>query len=339
MVEQREKLLHQHAKATYQWKTSEKSSEAPDILIFHLPGFLYKTFGGSWVLFNISPSPPKTYQAAGGQPDTPTQHHAPLKLKPSTQFQSIQDLGTTISHQTSTNTICLNLLQISSFQHCSYKRRAITIFQNLSNATKKPVQTPRSPLKVRMWTLIFTPSRTQRCSSPSGLPSCTKTERERRWSSTKHIHNQCTEKFLVSRRKHGRPWYNTIPPVCEKHSLKSSCSSSYEQNYLNQRWPFSLHFRDCKFRAWLHIRKGLHCGSPMLPHGSWCAAAGCMEQLPRNSPIFHFYIVFFFFASVSLIFKTNPSGNLNTTRFGVIQHLRQGTRYALASAREKKVLL
>lgn len=124
--------------------------------------------------------------------------------------------------------------------------------------------------------------------------------------------------------------------VCEKHSLKSSCSSSYEQNYLNQRWPFSLHFRDCKFRAWLHIRKGLHCGSPMLPHGSWCAAAGCMEQLPRNSPIFHFYIVFFFFASVSPIFKTNPSGNLNTTRFGVIQHLRQGTRYAFASAREEK---
>lgn len=216
MVEQREKLLHQHAKATYQWKTSEKSSEAPAILIFHLPGFLYKTFGGSWVLFNISPSPPKTYQAAGGQPDTPTQHHAPLKPKPSTQFQSIQDLGTTISHQTSINTICLNLLQISSFQRCSYKRRAITIFQNLSNATKKPVQTPRSPLKVRMWTLIFTPSRTQRCSSPSGLPSCTKTERERRWSSTKHIHNQCTEKFLVSRRKHGRPWCNTIPPESVK---------------------------------------------------------------------------------------------------------------------------
>ena len=48
----------------------------------------------------------------------------------------------------------------------------------MSNATRKPVQTPRSPLKVRMWTFTFTPSRIQRWSSPRGLPSCTETRKE-----------------------------------------------------------------------------------------------------------------------------------------------------------------
>lgn len=156
----------------------------------------------------------------------------------------------------------------------------ITIFQNLSNATKKPVQTPRSPLKVRMWTLIFTPSRTQRWSSPSGLPSCTETQREHGWSSTKCIHNKCTEKLFALQWKRSRSWYKTIP--LEWEVFKSSCSFSYEQKYLNQRWSFSLHFRGCKFKAWLHIRKGIHCKPQMLLYGSWWAEAGCMQQLPMN---------------------------------------------------------
>lgn len=65
-----------------------------------------------------------------------------------------------------------------SLRHIGALRKALTIFQNLSNATRKPVQTPRSPLKVRMWTLTFTPSRIQRWSSPRGLPSCTETRED-----------------------------------------------------------------------------------------------------------------------------------------------------------------
>lgn len=170
---------------------TEKALEASDIPHILPSWVLIQNLWRCWELFKGSLSP-KTFLRWLGTSQmyqSTTKHH--LGLKHSTQCQSKLAVWTTIPHYSSQNEVCLNLLQISSFRYSSYKSRAwtiITIFQNLSNATKNPVQTPRSPLKVRMWTLIFTPSRTQRWSSPSGLPSWTTTERQHHQSSTKYIY-------------------------------------------------------------------------------------------------------------------------------------------------------
>lgn len=51
-----------------------------------------------------------------------------------------------------------------------HRWETLTRFQNLSKATMKPEQTPRSPLKVLMWTLTLIFSSMHRYSSPKGLP-------------------------------------------------------------------------------------------------------------------------------------------------------------------------
>lgn len=66
-------------------------------LIFHLPGFLHKTSEAlGYSSTSLHPYLRPIEQLGVSQ--TPTQHQAPLRLKPSTQCQGIQDLGTTVPH-------------------------------------------------------------------------------------------------------------------------------------------------------------------------------------------------------------------------------------------------
>lgn len=147
----------------------------------------------------------------------------------------------------------------------------ITIFQNLSNATRKPVQTPRSPLKVRMWTFTFTPSRIQRWSSPRGLPSCTETRRtiSTEWilALIPRINNQDHPAISSNTRQHGMTLATT--PQEQEGPVGSMASAG------------TVHWNETRFPGtWINPLRGYHPNVSLPPY-----AISMMSLILRGSII------------------------------------------------------
>lgn len=84
----------------------------------------------------------------------------------------------------------------------------LTMFQNLSKATTKPEHTPRSPLKVLMWTLTLILSSTHWYSAPSGLPL--HTEGKKMASVTAVVWISRCRWFVVEEEPTGHPGQNVL---------------------------------------------------------------------------------------------------------------------------------